>query len=344
MKLTTKLKGWLEKNRDVEAESSDDVFLKAATEAILDGSLTPDLQKELTADEDASKAVSLENLIKESIQISKQNAEDIKAMKDGHHIVAGEKGGLKDSVKEMPAGVKDVLGKGGGSDPSNIRVKGAHERYDNTKTAAVYPETTRGGVKHSKAGRPVRVDGLIAEGSKAVSGHERDLNVPTDLDKACNGVWFKFATLAAMNKDPFSMFTEHERDLFEYVKSEREFGGAIGGTGVDTGAKACFKVPTMLNELHQKNVVDDAISGGLEAAPIAFDDAVITFPLLHGEVFPEVNVVNVDRGRRIEGVTIDNVTMTWGDGREEETQDNILHFSDGFPSSRFGHTYITEST
>ena len=38
-----------------------------------------------------------------------------------------------------------------------------------------------------------------------------------------------------------------------------------------------------------------------------------------------------------------NVTMTWGDGREEETLDNILHFDDGFLGNRFTHRYVTES-
>ena len=62
----------------------------------------------------------------------------------------------------------------------------------------------------------------------------------------------------------------------------------------------------------QKALIDDATSGGLEAAPIYFDDQAIQAPLLNGELFPKVNVVSIDRGRRIEGVTVGTPTMVWG--------------------------------
>ena len=47
-----------------------------------------------------------------------------------------------------------------------------------------------------------------------------------------------------------------------------------------------------------KTLIDDATSGGLEAAPIVFDDMVIQTPLLNGELFPLVTTVPLDRGRR----------------------------------------------
>jgi len=39
---------------------------------------------------------------------------------------------------------------------------------------------------------------------------------------------------------------------------------------------------------------------------------VIQAPLLNGELFPLVNVVPIDRGRRIEGVSVGKVTGSWG--------------------------------
>jgi len=59
-------------------------------------------------------------------------------------------------------------------------------------------------------------------------------------------------------------------------------------------------------------LIDDGASGGLEAAPIVFDDQVIQAPLLNGELFPLVNQVPIDRGRRIEGVATGTVTGSWG--------------------------------
>jgi HK97 family phage major capsid protein len=43
--------------------------------------------------------------------------------------------------------------------------------------------------------------------------------------------------------------------------------------------------------------------------PIFFDDMLITTPLLHSELFPKVKVVNITRGRRIEGASMSNVTL-----------------------------------
>jgi HK97 family phage major capsid protein len=67
-----------------------------------------------------------------------------------------------------------------------------------------------------------------------------------------------------------------------------------------------------LTPREQKAIIDDATSGGLEAAPIVFDDQVIQTPLLHGELFPLVNQIPIERGRRIEGVATGTVTSSWG--------------------------------
>ena len=58
--------------------------------------------------------------------------------------------------------------------------------------------------------------------------------------------------------------------------------------------------------------MDDATSGGLEIAPISFDNALIVIPVLFGEFFPSVNVVNITRGRRIEGGSVASVTINSG--------------------------------
>src|SRR5690606_10073654 len=68
-----------------------------------------------------------------------------------------------------------------------------------------------------------------------------------------------------------------------------------------------------LSEMEQKALIDDGgASGALEATPIVFDDMVISAPLLHGELYPLVNEIVLDRGRRVEGVSTGFVTAGWG--------------------------------
>jgi len=319
MKLTPKLKAWLEKEAGVAVGSEDSVYLEAAAKAVISGTLTADLQKALTVDEDAAKATKLETMLEKMLnrlEATDAAIAELKAKPEQPVVVEEKGGGLKESVPEMPAAVKAAINETGEKAPgAGIRVKGAHERYDNTKTAAVYPATSRQGAKHAMAGMPVSIDGGYP------GAPTRTIHAPNQLDQAISGVWFKFAAMSSMGRDPFRSFTEHEKDMFDFILNECEFGGAIGGQGMDVGAKACFKEPTRLSEQFRKNVVDDAVSGGLEAAPIVFDDSIITFPLLHGELFPRVKVINIDRGRRIEGVTVQNVTMTWGGG---DSQPNDL--------------------
>ena len=98
--------------------------------------------------------------------------------------------------------------------------------------------------------------------------------------------------------------TDHDRQLVKYAMHETPWTGIIkqdtGGIKVDNRKLSDFEV---------KALIDDATSGGLEAAPIAFDDAVILTPLLHGELFPLVNTINISRGRRVEGASIGNPTF-----------------------------------
>lgn len=315
MKLTPKLKAWLEKNAGVASGSDDDAYMKAAVGAVMKGTLTPDLQKELTIDEDANKATRIEDMLGQILDNQKSQQAEIEALKAGKLVGAGvgeTSGGLRDVAPEFPEGVKELIGsEKGGSDPA-IRLKGAHEQYDDTKTAACYPETTLGGRKSPRAGQPLVLSGNY-EGATA-----RNINLPTQLDKAICGVFFKVRAYNELGGRAPSL-TDHEKALWDYAVHEAEWGGAIGSNkrGSDDGALAVFKEPTKLKSERgdfTKNVIDDAVSGGLEAAPIAFDDAIITFPLLNGELFPYVNLVTVDRGRRMEGVTMQNVTLTWGDG------------------------------
>jgi len=64
---------------------------------------------------------------------------------------------------------------------------------------------------------------------------------------------------------------------------------------------------------HTKAILDDTTSGGGYLNPSFFDDMVVTYPLLHGELVPYVDVQNVPRGSSIETAGVNNPTVTWND-------------------------------
>ena len=170
----------------------------------------------------------------------------------------------------------------------DIRVKSPSERYSRTKSPG----------KHARTGQTVRNErGGIVES-------------PSELEYAKAGALFKH--LAQRSGVPISL-TDHETELLLETADKDAWAGTINGEyryGV-TGVKA---------------LLDDVTSGGLEATPIWFDENVIQFPLLHGELFPFVDLVEVPRGRRIEGASIGNPSVTWGTA--EGTELNLFDTSD----------------
>jgi HK97 family phage major capsid protein len=157
-----------------------------------------------------------------------------------------------------------------------VRVKKPSERYNTTKSVA----------KHAKTGLPVL--------------NERGLEVETvsQLETVKAGVLLK--KIASRSGLPVSL-NEHESTLLEEMFGADEWCGKMNGN-YETGI-AGNRVKTLLN---------DSTSGGAEVVPIWFDDAVITFPLLHSELLPKVDLRDVPRGRNIETASIGNPTAVWG--------------------------------
>ena len=118
--------------------------------------------------------------------------------------------------------------------------------------------------------------------------------------KARHGVLLKhLANRSGLVSCPLS---EHEKGLLAEMAEKATWAGDVNGEHYDA-----INSPAMT-----KALIDDATSGGLEIAPIEFDDDLITFPLLYGELYPQVEIKQVDRGRRIEGASITTPTMSWG--------------------------------
>lgn len=158
---------------------------------------------------------------------------------------------------------------------SNIRVKASGESYSTDRKSAT----------HKRTGESVK------------DGQGRIVELPSEYDYALAGSFLK---LLAQRQGRTVPLTDHERGLREEL-FERNWAGDINGEYFPE-----------LDGAEVKTLLDDSTSGGLEITPIEFDDLIVTFPLLHSEILPFVETIDLTRGRRIEGGTIDNVDLVWG--------------------------------
>lgn len=236
---------------------------------------------------------------------------------------------------------------GGAVDPNGdtfARIKSVVERYDHTPTAALRRKGM-GGLTLGHDGRPLAENMPVTidtgDGDNLSS---RSLNMPTERSKAIAGAWIKWLGYKHYKATGRSIPTacqlsERDRQLIQYAAHECKFVGPIGFSGdpgvLDDGGAMAWCDGNRLDEISgksfdllRKSILDDALSGGLEAVPIEFDDNFILTPLLEGELFPLVTLRNVSR-RRIEATKFGNFRLTWGTA-EGTTID--LFDTDGFIS------------
>jgi len=185
---------------------------------------------------------------------------------------------LEDTTMADSPDPEKVLGGNG----STITVKRPSEFYNDTKHVGT----------HVKTGQPV----LNEKGQPQT--------IPTQLNHAKWGVYIK--RLAAQ-QGVSCQLSEHEKNLWGEMCSEDVFAGDVGGQyfshikDCDTG--------------HIKALLDGGgASGGLEIAPIHFDDDVVSTPQLSGELYPFVGKKDISRGRRVEGASIGQITINSGGG------------------------------
>lgn len=319
IKVTKQLTEWL-REQGLSADASEDEAKTAAATALADGSLEIDEFKRLTSDPDAENASKLEKTLDRVLQRLGvlEEAGNGSGNGSGNGQQSGQKDGQKDGQgnatqsktpkersyfdrfmsQSTPAEMEI-------SDEPIVRQVGAEERYDKARTAAHYPMMVEKGnamVRHPLGGRRVYEAGEAG----------RYLNEPSELDTAVAGAYFRWC-LHVESKGGIGLpqklkMTQHDRDLVQYALHKEKWAGVIHGEGSEEEGAIAVKNRT-LTPSEIKAVLDDSTSGGLEVAPIVFDDQIILTPLLHGEFFPRVNVVNLTRGRRVEGASMANVTI-----------------------------------
>lgn len=176
---------------------------------------------------------------------------------------------------------KKVFSGSHGDAGGTVKVKSVFEQYKTTKAAAV----------HRKTGRPVRDE------------RGEECTLPSELEHAKLGAIAKhIARRAGVLNEPL---TEHEKSVLMETISNDTWCGKIGDSFYKEIRDPAFVKATLL---------DDSTSGGLEIVPISADANIVTFPLLHSQLFPFIDLQNVSRGRRIEGASMGNVTINSGGG------------------------------
>lgn len=310
MNLTKALKAWIVANTATEAGASDEDMRKAAGEALANGSLTAEKFVELTADKAVEQANEFNRKMDQMVDgIAKLatllTPKEPEKKPETKEVKAEEKPKEEKAEKAQPSEMAKMIARLSNVPATEekdveIRVKEAVEQYDGTRKSMTYPTHTKSGQPHLMAGRPV-MD--FAEG-----GHKID--DPSQRDRAVSGAFAKFLCATAQRGGSrtfgFQSLPQHDKELLLYAMDNYEWSGASDG-----GERADIQ-HRRLRPTEKQALIDDAVSGGLEAAPIVFDDQVITTPLLYGELYPLVNVIPLDRGRRVEGVQTGTVTGAWG--------------------------------
>lgn len=351
MKVTAALRAKLVELGLIEKSVDDSKVISAALKAVGDGKITAGELAELTADKDDEEADSLIKSLQGITNVNSELVGLVKSQGERlDKIEKGEKGGKPEGSSTETPGEEGEEGTGTGSEkngkpdgdgtgkdgkgqnssqkqgdnlpkksaigsflskfseeyqedegPLSVEVKSVAANYSSTKSAAHYPDFTHRGVRHPLAGQQVKEN-------------DRSIDQSSELDEAINGAWVKFMLGSSAKGQPLPRglrMTEHDRQLVEYALHESKFVGVINGEGSESEGSISVK-GRKLSASEVKAVLDDGTSGGLEVAPITFDDAIIMIPILRGEFFPNVNVKTITRGRRVEGGVIGNVTLSSG--------------------------------
>lgn len=311
--MKTSLKSWLTKIFGVPADANDDAFNAALGQSWLSDDdtkkMTPDLFKDLNTDAATKAAGEFDAKLDKLLALTEKNAAEIAELKakPGGGLSAGAPPMPMDLSKAFAAGARP----GGSEDDVAVRVKSVTERFSKGQRNALHYPMMRKSINlpHDMAGQPV-IDGLTG----------RQLETPNELDKAVSGMYFKFVmnkTFGANPDLPHNLrWNEQDQGLWDYAVRELDWGGEIEYDG----AKHELKVGRKLSPREQKALTDEVTSGGLELVPIVFDDQIISVAYLSGEIFPRVTVVPVARGRRMEGASIGEFTLS---SQAQEQSSNI---------------------
>lgn len=164
--------------------------------------------------------------------------------------------------------------------PGRVDVKAPSARYS----------TKRYEGRHAKTGKTVLRDGV-------------PVDLPSEREKALTGVYFRH--LALKKGYDVRPLNEHEGELLKEIYHDALWCGDVGGQYY-TGTKLTDIFRTKGNDL-----IADSTSGGTNLVPYFFDTDIVTFPLLNGELFPNVWLKELTTSNQVKTASIANLTASW---------------------------------
>lgn len=221
------------------------------------------------------------------------NAEVLRAAAAPHDAEFGLR--ADEQRASSPAPERLFAAAAGGHRAGAPRIKRASESYGATKARKVYPQhfsQRAHGKAHPLAGQDVWFEGNPAYDQ-------------SDAERAKSGAWQKWKLGKALG---VNLMTDHDADLLmEALETDLWVGDFNGPNGLEE-----FQKPKQLGELHRKTLLNDATSGGQNLAPYYFDLDLVTYPLLNGELFPFVDLRDLDTSGQVKTPTLQNVTVSAG--------------------------------
>lgn len=185
-------------------------------------------------------------------------------------------GTLSETKLSRLCGTEDEVGK---NTPTRVLAsKGAGKRYSPERPVA----------KHAKTGKPVTYNG-------------RQVRQASELELAKAGTWARYMLLRGGAS--IRPLNSHERGLLDELLEKDTFHVGLGDQDGNYDLVPGSRVKALLSE---------STSGGLYANPYFFDEMFTTYPLLHSELFPFVDVREMPQSNRIETFALGNPSVTWG--------------------------------
>lgn len=307
MKLTDALKTWAQENLQVAADAADEAYVEAITNALKDGTLDGATFAQLVAEEKSEPSEEEAAEKRVAALISKAVADGLKTAAPGSKKIDTSADDFEKKIDALvakrlekaglPHDASFATGVMGRSAMSEPRVKEVVERYNHTKTAAVYPSHIKGVLPHPFAGRPAHCG-------------DRMLDMPTERDKAIIGAVAKWMCYAAKSgANAMLQLNEEEQGLVRHALGSERWNGMVGCKGNPESGD--YHVGMKLTKDSEYALVNDVVTGGAYAVPEIWDDAVVLNAVLYGELFPFVEVVNLPKGSFVHGMKLATDPTIW---------------------------------
>lgn len=262
----------------------------------------------LAADADSNAARTMGRTLVKGGTLSIEQYRDLCAGKafSSPATVEGEPAGDQRLNPKKDSDVQPAALFGGATDKGNPRagvdLKKHSEKYGTTYTAKTYPRKGMKGLKwdHEQAGQDVHLDLDIGQGRQAI-------NELSGAQKAKAGAWARWKT-QKMLKVP--LMRDEDWALLRECMAEDTW---VGDTfNPNTGQMEYVGTPRKLTDWEVKTMLEDGTSGGTNLVPYFYDVELVTFPLLYGQLAPDVDMKDLPVSNQVKVPTHQNLTISEG--------------------------------